>query len=144
MIATVRHVASKLKSGGRFISCAFAENAFQPLQELFLTRMEQFGVERPPFRWKELGSEAKSTAFYEAAGLADIRAHRRDASFLLKDADEWWEVVWNAGFRGLVNQLDENQLLEFKRDHLAEVQALADEQGIPFNVELIFVEGRKV
>lgn len=111
--------------------------------ERFISRIETYGVERPPFPWKKIGSEAKYEDFYLAAGIHDIRIHRHDVGYYLHDADQWWNIVWNAGFRGLVNQLDTPRLDRFKREHLQEIQELATDDGIYLAVEVLFAEGIK-
>ena len=63
--------------------------------------------------------------------------------YYFDDAEGWWDVVWWAGYRGFVNQVDEAMAEQFKREHLEEVNALADENGIFFNVEIIQTSGQK-
>lgn len=75
--------------------------------------------------------------------MRDIRIHRHDVGYYLHDADQWWNIVWNAGFRGLVNQLDTPRLDRFKREHLQEIQELATDDGIYLAVEVLFAAGIK-
>jgi hypothetical protein len=60
----------------------------------------------------------------------------------MNDAEVWWRVIWYAGFRGLVAQLSEPQLAQFKQEHLAEISALRTEHGIPLNITALFASGR--
>ncbi|MBU1223378.1 MAG: methyltransferase type 11, partial [Gammaproteobacteria bacterium] len=60
----------------------------------------------------------------------------------MNDAEVWWRVIWYAGFRGLVAQLSEPQLAQFKQEHLAEISALRTGQGIPLNITALFASGR--
>lgn len=143
MLELSQQILTKVKPGGAFVSCAFEENSFLPLLEMFLERIEKYGVERPPFPWKELGSEEKYAAFYQDVGLNGIETYRHDVGYHLKDAEQWWDIVWYAGFRGLVDQLDTDQLKQFKQEHLKEVQDLATDDGIKLSVEVIFAKGTK-
>jgi hypothetical protein len=59
------------------------------------------------------------------AGLENIEVFSEQLGYQLKDANEWWDVVWNSGFRGPVSQLSPEQLEQFKQEHLAEVDKLA-------------------
>jgi len=68
--------------------------------------------------------------------------HRHDIGYPLNDAEAWWRVIWYAGFRGLVAQLNESQLAEFKQEHFAEIAALKTARGIPLNVTALFASGR--
>ena len=56
------------------------------------------------------------------------------------DVNGWWEVVWNAGFRGLVAQVGD-RLEVFRREHLTEVQALVSDNGLRLEVDVNFSIG---
>jgi hypothetical protein len=63
--------------------------------------------------------------------------------YFLADADEWWDVVWNARFRRMVGQLQPKDQERFKREHLLEVAALATKDGIWLDVGVLFAIGTK-
>ena len=78
--------------------------------------------------------------------LAEIRttANLQNPHILpLHDAGEWWDIVWNSGFRGPVSQLTPGQLAQFRQEHLAEVARLATTRGIWLDVPSIFAIGHK-
>ncbi len=141
MLAQLMHIASKVKPGGAVVCNAFFDTSFSPNVDLFLRRIKLYGIEPPEFSWKRVGSENKFAALYRVAGLLDVKTMHVDVSYRLADADEWWDVVWYAGFRGLVNQLSSGHLEEFKRNHLAEIQALDQGDGIPMNVQIVYAKG---
>ncbi len=143
MEGLTQHIASKLKPGGRLITTHFARGSMDPMQPLIMARLAQYGVEVPQAAWTQLDNEAANEALHRAAGLDNIRQVRNQVGYHFEDANGWWDVVWWAGFRGFVNQVDEAQLEQFKREHLEEVAALADEQGIFFNVEVIHTISEK-
>lgn len=143
MEGCLRGIVERLKPGGRVLACGFAEGAFSPNIDLFLARLERYGVEIPPQRWQRLSDEGLNQALLSAAGLEDIEVCRRDLSYPLADAEGWWEVVWNAGFRGLLSQLSDADLARFRGEHLAEIAALDEGQGVPLRVEVLYARGRK-
>ena len=143
MEACLRGIVARLKPGGQVVSCSFSEAAFTPNADLFLARIERYGVEIPPLSWKRLSDERLNHDLLSSAGLEDIRVLRRDLSYSLADAEAWWDVVWYAGFRGLLNQLSEPDLARFRAEHLAEIAALDNGQGIPLHVEVLYAQGRK-
>ena len=55
------------------------------------------------------------------------------------DFQVWWDVVWNAGWRSLLNQLSEEEQKQF--EEIAEV--LGDE-GAWFNTEVLIAVGGEV
>lgn len=143
MEACLRGIVHRLKPGGQVVACGFSEASFAPNVDLFLARIERYGVEIPPLSWKRLSDEGLNHALLSTAGLTDIQVARRDLSYPLPDAEGWWDVLWYAGFRGLLSQLSEPDLARFRAEHLAEIAALDRGQGIPLHVEVLYAQGRK-
>ena len=140
----VQHIHSRLKPGGRFITTHFAKGSMAPMQDLIMDRLQQYGVDVPNVSWAQLDSEAANRELYETAGFTNITHSRNQVGYLFSDAEGWWDVVWWAGYRGFVNQIPEEQAEKFKQEHLDEVNELAGEGGIYFNVEVIHTIGEKV
>lgn len=142
MQGLLQHIASKVKPGGQVVACSFYQGSFEPNVDLFLERIQRYGVEPPAFTWKNISTEEQFHALYASAGLSDVQTQRHDIGYPLSDAEAWWRIVWYAGFRGLVAQLGEPQLARFKQEHLTEISALHNGQGIPLNVTVLFASGR--
>lgn len=143
MEAAARRIATSLRPGGCLGITAFASDAFQPVVQHFFDRFEAYGGELPDMSWKRLSEEGQHAALYTAAGMEDVQTRREQVGYYLETADKWWDVVWNAGFRSLLMGFDELTLERFKAEHLEEVAALADEQGIWLDVEVLISRGRK-
>jgi ubiquinone/menaquinone biosynthesis C-methylase UbiE len=141
MTKQLRHIAQKVRPGGRIIISCFYEDAFQPLVEIFSKRLELYGVERPSLRWKLIASETKCQALFRDAGLEEIRVEKKDLGYYLKDAAKWWDVIWNAGFRSQVGQLCTEDLKKFREEHLREIEALRTKEGIWLNVNVLYTLG---
>jgi len=137
MEACLRGIVDCLKPGGHVAACSFSEDAFSPYVDLFLEGIERQGVQIPPMSWKRLATDDALRALYDAAGLKDIRLDRRDLSYRLPNADAWWDVLWNAGFRGLLNQLSESDPARFRAEHLAEISRVSRDWSIPLRVEVL-------
>ncbi|MDH5231901.1 MAG: methyltransferase domain-containing protein [Gammaproteobacteria bacterium] len=136
--ALVKHITAKLKPNGLIGACSFESDSFQPLLALFLKRIESFGIEPPPFGWRQLDSEEKFRELYESADLVCLKTQTIDVSYILTDQSQWWDIIWNAGFRGLVAQLDQKALTKFKQEHLHEVEQLRRPEGIPLQIKIVF------
>lgn len=141
MLSLLQHIASKVKTGGQVVACSFYQGSFEPNIDLFLARIQRYGVAPPPLTWKNISTEEQFHALFTSAGLRDVQVHRHDIGYPLSDAEAWWRVIWYAGFRGLVAQLDESQLVQFKQEHLAEIARPKNERGIPLNVEALYASG---
>lgn len=143
MEACLRGIVRRLRPGGRVLACSFSGASFTPNADLFLARIEQYGVAIPPLSWKRLADEQMNRALFAAAGLEDIQVVRHDLGYRLPHAEAWWEVLWHAGFRGLLEQLDEQELARFRQEHLDEIAALDDGGGVPLHVEVLYTQGRR-
>ncbi len=143
MVGLVRHIGSKLKPGGTLVTTHFYDGSFSPISETFLSRVETYGIEVPPIGWKRVGDEALNVELFRSAGLTNIETQRKNVGYHLKDAGEWWDIVWHAGYRGLVAGLEPERLEQFKREHLEEIDALATDDGIWLNIEVIYTKGTK-
>jgi ubiquinone/menaquinone biosynthesis C-methylase UbiE len=142
MEGLLRHIAAQVRPGGAVVACSFYDTSFLPLGDLFFERLEKFGIQRPPVGWKRICTEEMGMDLFRRAGLASVRAERRDLSYTLRDAEQWWDIIWYAGFRGLVNQLAPDALTEFKREHLDDIGRHATRDGIPLSVQIVFTTGR--
>lgn len=142
MLGLLRHIVSKVKPGGQVVTCSFYRGSFEPNVDLFLERIQGYGVTPPDFTWKQLCVEDHYHDLYARAGLTDVRTHVEPIGYPLDSAEAWWRVIWYAGFRGLVAQLSEADLARFKQEHLAEIDALKTQNGIPLNITALFASGR--
>jgi ubiquinone/menaquinone biosynthesis C-methylase UbiE len=143
MESQLRQISDKVKAGGKLAVTSFYENAFLPLAELLVERLALYGIERPSLSWMRVATKEKIAALFESASLRQITIQRKNIGYYLRSADEWWDLVLYAGFRGLVNQLSPSQLEKFKEEHLAEIQNLATDEGIWLDVEVLFGIGVK-
>ncbi|MFZ2540244.1 MAG: hypothetical protein WAW75_00560 [Gallionella sp.] len=143
MAGQLKHIASKVKKGGQVGITSFYDNAFQPLVELFFSCIEQYGIERPAVSWKRVSNQEKLTSLYSSVNLSDVRVACKNMGYYLSSADEWWDVIWYAGFRGLVNQLAAQDLARFKQVHLDEIQQLETSEGIWLDAEVLYAVGTR-
>ena len=143
METQLAHIASMVKPGGRVMITNFQESYFHPLKDLFVNRLAAYGVQNPPQAWKRIAHEAGCRQLFETAGLADIRIEQKNVGYYLCSQDEWWDIVWNAGFRRLVAQLSQKDQERFKQEHLEEVGALRTNEGIWLDVGVLYTIGTK-
>jgi len=135
-----------LKPGGCMAVSGYGEAAFRPISDLFETRIRTYGVQLAPvrpFSWQRLTEPEQYLSLFRSAGFEHIDVFSGQLGYYLKDTQEWWDVVWNSGFRGPVSQLSPEALQQFKAEHLADVEKLRTTKGIWLDVAAIFATGRK-
>ncbi len=147
MVTSLREWKRVAREAGVVAFSAFGETAFQPISDLFEARIRAYGVTFPvprrPFSWQRLTTLEQCRTLLQAAGLEQIEGRSEQLGYYLRTPQEWWEIVWNSGFRGPVSQLSPEQLEQFKMEHLAEVGQLATDQGIWLDIAAFFVWGHK-
>ncbi len=143
MESQLLHIVSVVKPGGQVAITSFQEDYFHPLRGMLQDRLVDYGLVKPPETWKRIATESGCRKLFEQAELRDIRVELKNVGYYLDSAEDWWDVVWNAGFRRLVSQLPAEALEQFKREHLQEVDALETARGIWLNVPVLFTTGAK-
>ena len=136
-------IASTVRPGGRIMISSFQENYFHPLKDMLYERLEAYGVQMPPQTWKRIASEVGCMQLFEHAGLTDIIVARKNVGYYLDSAQQWWDVIWNAGFRRMVSQLPAKDQEQFKCEHLKEVETLRTGNGIWLDVGVLLTGGTR-
>ncbi|MCI5144792.1 MAG: methyltransferase domain-containing protein [Candidatus Electrothrix sp. AR3] len=135
------HMREKVKYDGKIIIITFYENTFSPLIDLFLQRLKQYAIEPPVIAWRRVATQEQCISLFKEIRLDKVKNERLECGYYIKDASDWWYIIWNVGLRGLVDQLSPNELVQFKKEHLAEVQELASDQGIWLEMSALYTVG---
>ncbi len=143
METQLAHIASMVKPGGRVMISSFQESYFQPLRDRLFDRISKYGVQDPPQAWKRIANETGCRQLFEHAGLRHISVEKKNVGYYLESDDEWWDIVWNAGFRRLVSRLSAEDQERFKREHLEEIDALRTDKGIWLDAGVLYTVGTK-
>lgn len=132
-----------LKKGGKLVISSFTGEAFSPFADLFARHYEETGRDVPRISWKRLAEEHLISEVFATAGIDRVDFHHEPLGYHMNSSDMWWDVVWNAGWRSLVNLLSEQELQAFKARHLAAVDELLGKEGAWFNTEVMIAIGHK-
>ena len=141
MESALARIAAKVKPGGTVALCNFQKDYFLPLRKLLTDRLAAYGVPLPPQTWERIANESGCRALFETAGLRNVRTEVRNMGYFLADENEWWNVVWNAGFRRLLSQLPPADLPRFRTEHLCEVADLKTKDGLWLDIGVLFTIG---
>jgi len=138
MEAQLARLAETVKPGGTVAISTFAADYMDPLRSLLVARLTRFGIEAPPQHWLRIAHPEGCRALFASAGLGAIELESRDMGYFLASAEDWWNVIWNSGFRRLVGRLSAEALPRFREQHLAEVEALRSPEGIRLSIPVLF------
>ncbi len=139
----LKNIASVVKPGGKIGISSFSGDAFSPMADIFIEQYEATGRKVPALSWKRLATRELIEAEFNAVGITDVSIHQVPLGYTMTNAQMWWDVVWNAGWRALLNQLSEDEQQEFKQQHVREISQLIGDKGIWFNTEVLIAIGEK-
>ena len=143
MASALTGIANTVKPGGKVAISSFTGDAFMPMSDIFISNYEATGRTVPPLSWKRLATHELIEEQFNAAGITDIIIHHEPLGYQMTSAQQWWDVVWNAGWRSLLNQMSPQEQKEFKVTHLEEIEKVIGENGIWFNTEVLIAVGNK-
>lgn len=142
MSDTLEHISSRVKSGGKLAISTFSLGAFEPCSSRFRELMESYGHELPTASWEKIATENELKGLFEAAGLPKVKIHQEPFEYNIT-ADVWWNIIWNAGYRGFLSLLSEADLAEFKRQHSTDINNLCAEGGLLLKVGVMIAVAQK-
>ncbi len=143
MARALGNIAQTVKSGGKLAITTFTGEAFSPMADIFAKNYEVTGRQFPEISWKRLATPELISEQYNAVGIHEIEFHHEPLGYHMTSADMWWDVVWNAGWRSLLNMMTKSELEQFKSAHLAEISKLIGSKGVWFNTEVLIAIGTK-
>ncbi len=141
MDAALRQWHRVLKPGGRVGFSSFGATAFQPLGQRFEERLTHYGIAPAAFIAQRLIDPGVCKALLAAAGFVDIEVRTMQLGYHLHSEQDWWNIVWNTGFRARLEPLSPVQLATFRATHLEEVRTLATGDGIWLDVATLITTG---
>jgi ubiquinone/menaquinone biosynthesis C-methylase UbiE len=143
MTGALKNIVQVVKPGGKIAISTFTGDAFLPFSDMFLDCYQSFGKEVQALSWKRLSTQELIEEQFSAVGINKIEVHHVPLGYQMEEASMWWDVVWNAGYRALLNQLTEDQQQDFKGKHMAEITQLVGDNGIWFNTEVLIAIAEK-
>lgn len=143
MLAALQEWIRVLKPGGRLMFTSFAQSAFLPLSETFRTDMESFGITFPEGSWMRLTDADQCEDLLQSAGFHYTQVVNEQIGYHLNGPEDWWEIIYNTGYRGFIDALDNQQLGQFRQKHLQNINQYKTKDGIWLDVMTLFASGQK-
>jgi hypothetical protein len=116
-----------VRPGGLVAFSTRAKEAFQPMRAMTRNRMERYGIHRPsspPEVWMTLDDPEHLLTLLRKGGFRQGRVVKEPTAYALRDAEDWWTILWGVVDRGTLSQLSPESLEHFKRETLVEVGRL--------------------
>ena len=124
MLKGLQHIASKVKSEGKIIISAFDDDFFEPMDSMFFDRYEAYGYRPSDADLPRLVNDEQIETLFSQAGLKNIHIHRSVYQSPLTSFEDWWHIIWNTSYRDMFTPMSEQERIQFKQEHEAEIQQL--------------------
>jgi ubiquinone/menaquinone biosynthesis C-methylase UbiE len=132
-----------LKPGGTVLFTSFTEKAFEPLTSLFLELLSEFGIKLPETKWQLLKKTEDCKTVLLKNNFESIKITDKQLGYHLAGFNDWWEVLWSTGYRGLLEQLNNEDLAKFRIQHSKQIDDLKTKDGIWMDVETHFSSAQR-
>ena len=143
MTTALSNIASTVRPGGKVAITTFTGEAFSPMADIFIKQFESTGRVVPPLSWRRLATPELIQERFNAVGITNVSIHHEPLGYQMTDPQIWWDVVWNAGWRSLLNQLSEEEQKQFEEVHRKEIAEVLGDEGVWFNTEVLIAVGEK-
>ena len=146
MAAALKEWVRVTRSSGSVTFTAFGASAFEPMKRLLCERLQSEGVDTGSAvqaASRQLADPDFCRTLLLNAGLTPVTVETEQLGYHLRNADDWWEIVWGSGFRGLVERIAPERRDVVRAAHLAELAPFMTDKGLWLDVEVIFAAGIK-
>lgn len=129
---------------GKVVFSSFTEKSFVQLGEYFFEDLVAAGVDMGD---KSMASASLNDAgvckkLMTDAGYVNVQQTTMQMGYHLADENAWWDVVWGAAMRGLLELIPESERETFKAKHLKRIAELRTDDGIWMDVEVRLTLGQ--
>ena len=143
MTQGLSNIANTVKPGGKVAITSFTGEAFSPMADIFIERYASTGREVPPLSWKRLATQELIMEQFNAVNITNVNIYHEPLGYQMTSPSMWWDVVWNAGWRSLLDQMTEDEQKVFQKKHLEEIAEVVGNDGVWFNTEVLIAVGVK-
>jgi ubiquinone/menaquinone biosynthesis C-methylase UbiE len=143
MTRALRNIAGTVRPGGKVAITSFAGEAFSPMADIFIRHYEATGREVPPLSWKRLATRELIEEQFNAVNITSVNIYHEPLGYRMTSAQMWWDIVWNAGWRSLLNQMSEEEQKVFEKEHMVEIAKVIGDEGVWFNTEVLIAIGER-
>lgn len=140
----LKKLQQKLTSKGVLIFSSFQAHAFKPASDILLNLLRQYqspsALKFDTHRWQNLLHPADIEHLCQLAKVNLEAIHTHQIGYKM-NCDDWWFLFNNTGYKGMLLELNDNDLNELKLDFYQALASLQskDKHLIDLNADSYFV-----
>lgn len=141
MLQAVREWRRVLAPGGFVGFTGFGARFLQPLNDMLVQRLSQYGVPIQPLPTLRLAEPSVCGQLLRDAGFDQVEVTSEQIGYFVSAEERWAEI--EAGLEGMaLARFTPEQRAQIKAEHLAELMPLSTPQGIWVDVSANFAFGK--
>ena len=142
MLKALKEFRRVLVPGGCVGFNSFEAGFLQPLNALWIARLEKHALKIGSLPTHRLGGPAICEQFLREAGFTEIETHVEQLGYYLPGFTQRWDEIV-PGLEGMpLLKITAEEREQIKAEHMAEVNAFVTPQGLWVDVPVIFAFGR--
>jgi ubiquinone/menaquinone biosynthesis C-methylase UbiE len=135
MPSAMRELWRYVKPGGRLAITTWGPRFFEPANTAFWNSIRAV---RPDLHksfnpWERISEPEALRSLFESAGVKDSEVVAENGIHPVGSPDDWWSMILGSGYRGTVEQLDDNDRERVRKENLDFISR-NDVRGVEANV----------
>ncbi|NQY93395.1 MAG: class I SAM-dependent methyltransferase [Campylobacteraceae bacterium] len=134
---TFNSLCKMIKKEGKFIFSSFTKNAFEPYTSAFFDTLEKdYKIKFPIKASGLLSTQEDIELLVLNKHPLNYEIEEVKISYVIT-IEQWWELLNSAGYKTLLNKLNEKDLQDFKTKHLKQIESLSTKGNIKLTVNTL-------
>jgi ubiquinone/menaquinone biosynthesis C-methylase UbiE len=136
---TYLNICNHIKENGQFIFTTFTNEAFEPYVGIFKEILQkEFDISYP----KQLDENSLQSK-EEIQNLTKLSNHKsmqiQDIEIIYTlSIEQWWDLLNTSGYKGLIMQLDDKQIVSLKKEYFKVLETYAKNNILTINANSYF------
>jgi len=134
---TFNSLCAMIKTDGKFIFSSFTKDAFEPYAKMFFDTLEKdYDIKMPIKASGLLNTKEDIELLVCNKNKLNYKIEEVEIAYDIT-VEQWWALLNSAGYKTLLNKLDEEQIKSFKTKHLNDIENLSTNGSITLNVHTL-------
>jgi ubiquinone/menaquinone biosynthesis C-methylase UbiE len=135
MTTAVRELWRFVRPGGKLAITTWGPRFFEPASTAFWNsiRMVRPDLYKSFNPWDRISEPEPLRSLFESAGVKDTEVAAENGTHLAGSTDDWWSMILGTGYRGTIEQLDDNDRERVRLENLDFIRR-NDVRGVEANV----------
>ena len=137
MERTISKLYKCLNISGQLIFSSFTQKAFSPYRGMFMKLITEYGITLPEQIGIMLQTPREIKNLCQKLNIENYRIKSSRIRYKIC-FDDWWSLLNSAGYKGLLKQVGEERMDEFKNQHRKQILKYSKSDGMLLIADSIY------